>query len=557
MASLGLINARIWTADRSNPWADCLRAEEGTIRSIGDERDARGADRVIDCGGRFVSPGLIDTHTHFVMGGESLGQLDLSRVRSRGAFEEAIEDRASNMEGSEWLIAHGWHDENWGGGMPERSWLRSAGERPCVAYRMDSHVCVVNDSVLRLIDVPDHDPPGGRIGRDARGAPNGLFYESAAWEIINPAIPPLSISAKRQAAMAAQTHAHELGLTTMGSMEYARTVADVLDPIRDELSIRLRITLLDRTLPIDFSFAESFENDDHLAVIGFKAFLDGTLGARTAKMLRDYDDDPGNDGLWVELAASGELQAWFDEVRARGFQPAMHAIGDAAVRLALDVVARVPRLDPKGKPCDRATGQRSQFDQRSAPARLASGEAVAPSSEIRPRIEHAQQIDPADLPRFAGVIASMQPLHRADDGRFILKRVGRDRLPGFFPFRSLLDSGATLAFGSDWPIVTCDPMPGIRAAVTGLTLEHQPVNEDETILIDDVLRAYTIDAAGALRFDHRAGRIAHGMLADLAVWDRDPFRIDWSNDPLPRIVRTMVGGRVVFEKELHHGPSSP
>jgi len=484
------------------------------VASVDDETDARRAERVIDCGGRFVSPGLIDTHTHFVMGGESLGRLDLSGACSREAFERLIAERAASEPGDAWIIAQGWHDENWGGGMPDKSWLRSAGDRPCVAYHMDSHVCVVNAAVLRLIEVPDGDPPGGRIGRDARGEPNGVFYESAAWELVNPLIPPAPVHAKRRAALAAQSHAHRFGLTTVGSMEYAGTVEDVLEPLRDELSLRVRITLLDRTLPIDFSFAHAFNNDDRLAIIGFKAFLDGTLGSRTAKMLREYTDNPDNTGLWVELAASGELQAWFDQVCAQGYQPAMHAIGDSAVRLALDVIER-------GSTVDR--------------------------QRLRPRIEHAQQVDPADIPRFRGVVASMQPLHRADDGRFAGKRLGRARLTGFFPFRSLHRAGASLAFGSDWPIVSLDPMPGIRAAVTGITVEDKPVNADETILIERALRAYTIDAANALRFDHRVGRMAPGMLADLAVWDRDPFSIDWMNEPIPRISITISGGRVVYE----------
>jgi predicted amidohydrolase YtcJ len=225
-------------------------------------------------------------------------------------------------------------------------------------------------------------------------------------------------------------------------------------------------------------------------------------------MLNDYSDHPGNRGMLVELAAHGRLCEWARAVADAGLSPSMHAIGDEAVRLALDAV---DNLD----------------------------------DSCRPRIEHAQQIDPADVPRFAGRIASMQPLHKADDGRYLRRRVGERRLAGSFPFASLHNAGAILAFGSDWPVVSCDPLLGIRAAVTGLTGDGQVLCPEQNLTVEQALRAYTVDAAYALGMDD-AGVLGPGSWADLIVWDRDPFIADWQNDP-PRIMLTIARGRVVYD----------
>jgi len=283
----------------------------------------------------------------------------------------------------------------------------------------------------------------------------------------------------------------------------------VFEPLRDELTLQCRVTLLDRQWPLDAAFGAKYPRSDRLAVIGYKAFLDGTLGSRTARLLRDYADDPGNRGMFVELAADGHVRQWAHAVAAAGLSPSMHAIGDEAVRFALDAI-----------------------------------EGIDPA--VRPRIEHAQQIDAADFSRFAGVIASMQPLHRADDGRFALARLGKARLAGSFTFRSLLDAGAILAFGSDWPVVTCDPIAGIRAAITGCTLDGHIFQPHENLTLAEALLAYTTGAAHALQMDD-AGRLTIGAPGDAVIYDRDIFAADWVNDP-PRVKQTIAGGQVVYSK---------
>jgi len=516
--SLFVHNARIWTGDPSRPWANSITLVDGRIAAL-DER--AGADNrrrcVIDAAGQVVTPGLIDSHMHLLNGGKTLSRLDLSKVRSREEFEAKIAAAHDRLPPDEWLIGWGWSQENWGGEMPDKFWLRAAGDRPVVCTRMDIHAALVNDVVLRLCDLRN-DPPGGKIGRDdARGGgggggggePNGLMIESAAWQLVNPLIPEPDTERKRQILLDAQRHAHSFGLTTVGSMEFIADVREVFEPLRDQLTLRCRITQMDRAWPMSFDFARGFANDDGLAVIGCKAFIDGTLGSRTARMLVEYADDPGNCGMFVELAADGHMLDWAKAVADAGLSPSMHAIGDAAVRLALDVL-----------------------------------DAVDPTR--RPRIEHAQQIDPADIARFGhGRIASMQPLHKADDCRYVRRRLGDARLAGTFAFRSLKAAGASLAFGSDWPVVTCDPVPGMRAAISGLTLDGEFFAPEQNLSIEETLRAYTVDAAFALGMKD-GGMLTLGNLGDLVIWDRDPFTADWINAP-PRVMTTIVGGTVVYD----------
>jgi predicted amidohydrolase YtcJ len=511
--SLHIHNARIWTAVRARPWAESITIDGGRITAMDQHSPAR---IVIDAQRRTIAPGLIDAHMHLLRGGKSLGDLDLSSAKSRGEFESLIEQRHRELAAEQWLIATGWSQENWpGAAMPDSSWLRAAGDRPTVCYRMDMHAAVVNDAVMRVCDLTKC-PEGGRIERDsATGRPTGLMIEAAQWKLVNPLIPMDSVLQRQAQLRTAQNHVHRLGITAVGTMEYARDVSEVFQPLRDTLSLRCRVTLLDRAWPMDFSFGRDFKNDNRLAVIGYKTFIDGTLGSRTARMLADYADEPGNRGMLVELAADGHLHDWGIAVVREGFSPSMHAIGDEAVRIGLDVIDNVERSTRK--------------------------------SALRTccRIEHAQQIDAADVARFHGRIASMQPLHKADDCRYVRKRLGEARLAGAFAFRHLLDAGALLAFGSDWPVASCDPLLGIRTAVTGLTRDGGVFGADQNLTVDEALRAYTTGAAHALGLEH-AGALRVGAPGDLVMFDRDPFRADWAHSP-PRVIMTIVDGQVVYD----------
>jgi predicted amidohydrolase YtcJ len=568
---LHIHNARIWTGDTARPWANGITISGGRVVSLGNDeatvsRGRAGTSvvspavkaRAIDARGRVIVPGLIDSHMHLLMGGRSLSELDLSHVRSREEFEQAIARAHAQLPPGRWLIARGWSQENWPDrAMPDKSWLAACKKvsgvrcqvtarvqefhesalpdtchlspdtsletslaRPCVCYRMDMHAAVVNEPVLEMCGAAKRsDPEGGCIVRVEDREPTGLMIEAALWQLVNPLIPEPDAQAKRECLLSAQKHCHAMGLTAVGSMEYARDVEEVYCRLREQLTLRCRLTLLDRDWggrPMSFDYGRDFPADDRLAVIGYKAYIDGTLGSRTARMLADYADDPGNRGMLVELAAAGTLRDWACAVADAGLSPSMHAIGDEAARLALDMAQAVAGID--------------RVNER----------------DSRPRIEHAQQIDAEDIPRFRGRIASMQPLHKADDARYVERRLGSERTAGTFAFRRLLDAGAMLAFGSDWPVVSCDPILGMRAAITGLTLDDKPFGIEQNLTVEETLRAYTAGAAHCLQLDALTGVLSEGMLGDLVMFDIDPFTADWAKRP-PRVIMTVIGGEVMFD----------
>ncbi len=508
--SLALINARVHTMDASRPRSSGLELRAGRIASLDPTLGEAGA---IDLGGATVLPGLIDSHLHLELGGQSLLRLDLSNAGSRDELERAIATRHRDLPNGSWLIGGGWNEDSFSERVaPDATWLTACGNRPAVCWRMDQHACVVNATVLRILashhDL-SRDPPGGRILRDTHGQPTGLLQEAAAWQLLQPLVPSPTRDDRRRAVLAAHEHLAGLGLTSVGAMEYASIVRDAIEPQRSAFRTRMRVTLLDRDWPLDLSYATKFRNDDLLAVIGMKAFVDGTLGSRTARMLEDYTDDAGNRGLLVELAERGVLSDWVRLVRSAGLSPSMHAIGDEAARLALDA------LD-------------------------ASDGADAPWG----RIEHAQTIEATDIPRFRGRFASMQPLHKAYDARSAQARLGPSRMRGFFPFLALKQVGARLAFGSDWPIVSADPIRGIAAAVTGLDLDGRPSRPEDSVSVHDALVAYTRDAAACLGM-REAGMLRVGHHADCTILDRDPYACDWVSER-PRVIATIMGGEVTY-----------
>lgn len=505
------LEARIWTADPAHPWASSLEVRDGRIAAV----DAPAAHATplptIRAGGACVVPGLIDAHLHLSLGAQALSQVDLCGVRSRAGFEDAIAEAARRLQPGRWLRAHGWHEENWGGERPTLEWLRAAGAVPCVAYRMDQHACLVNLPVLRLLgEAPC--PAGGEIVRGADGRPTGLLLEQAAWRLVNPLVPEPPPEDRRVALRAAMAHCNGFGITAVGSMEYERDLRAVHAPLRDggreAFTLRVLATILDREWPVDLAWGRSFPGDGLLSIVGWKSFADGTLGSRTARMLEPYADDPGNRGMLVEFAqhGGGRMRAWAAEVIAAGFSPSVHAIGDEALRIALDEIAPI------------------------------DGGRVA-------RFEHCQTVANGDVARLAGRIASMQPLHKADDARIARARLGASRMDRFFRFRDLRRAGARLAFGSDWPIVSCDPRLGIQAAVTGRSLDCVPTCVGQNLSVEEALQAYTAGAADALRVP-ALGRIAPGAHADLCVFADDPFGNDWESG-LPGIAATVVGGRTV------------
>lgn len=501
-----------------------VRCDRGRIDSIEPCGASPGTGEVLDVEGGILLPGFVDAHLHLVLGATTMEQVDLARCTSRADFERRLADRAATLpnDGPDaWLLGHGWLETDWGGALPDRSWLEACGDRPVVCYKHDHHAVLVNDVVLGMLGDAEP-PPGGTVVAGADGRPNGLLLESAAWQLVNPLVPKPSIEARRRGTIVATRHLAALGLTHVGSMTYAEDVLDVLDPIRDELAVGVAVTMLDRTLPIDEPLArlEALDRDDRLRLVGCKAFLDGTLGSRTAAMLADYADRPGDRGMLVELAERGELLPWIEFVVKRGWRPSMHAIGDAAARLALDA-------------CDHAEHIAREIGH--APPEI--------------RIEHCQTVDPDDFHRFApsNRHASMQPTHMLDDGITVERSLGPERLDAFFPFRALHDAGGTLSFGSDWPIEDPDPIEGIRVAVTGRDRDGRVVPGDRAVDVATAIEAYTTNPRRALGLRPVAVRV--GDPAELVVLDRDPHAIDWTRE-VPTVRATIHAGHVTHARRV-------
>jgi len=446
------------------------------------------------------------------MGGLSLNRLDLSRARGRDDFDRLIQERCTKLPEGHWLEAFGWNDANWLGEKPDHSWLRAAGDRPAIAWRCDQHVALVNHVVMRLLDLQT-DPVGGKIARDAAGSPTGLLIEQAAWKILMPRIPAPTLAQRQQACAEACEHLLSLGVTAAGAMEYLDDIESVLAPARDmhALCVRVRATVLDRDRPLPFARANAIRSDDVLSIIGFKSFADGTLGSSTAAMIDPYSDDTGSGSL-MEHALADQLTPWMREVIAAGYSPAVHAIGDRA----LDEVLR---------------------------------SAMATDAMRIVRFEHAQTVDPDSLAQFNGRFVSMQPFHKATDAPLAAARLGPHRQNRVFQFREFLRHGARLAFGSDWPIVTADPLAGMRAAITGIAIDGQIYGADQNLTAHEAITAYTSGAADALGDWKTAGRINQGCLADFVVLDRNPLTCDWASEA-PRVMMTIVGGEVRYEARL-------
>ncbi len=474
---------------------------------------------VVDAAGTWVGPGFVDAHVHLVMAGLGLRQLDLSAVDSRPAFEAAIAAEARRLDaedatGDRWLLARGWDESRWGGDRPEAAWLAAAGGRPAAAWRMDIHAAVVNPAAMARLDLREP-VPGGTIVRDAAGRPTGLLVEAAAWERLMPALPEPTVAAEREAVRLAEAHAHARGVVAVGSMEYLDVLERALVPLAEDLTLRIRVLALDRELPLDFPRMRAIPRHEMLRLFAVKCFVDGTLGSRTARMLEPYaDGDAAEDrGLLVERALDGTLGDWARAAAAAGLGIAMHAIGDEAVRLALD-------------------------------AADTAGAAAPPGSSPIIRIEHAQHVAATDRPRFAGRFASMQPAHRVGDHAVMHRRLGSRRAAAAFDFAGLAAAGARLAFGSDWPVIDCDPLEAIAAAVAGITREGTRPSGRE-IPVAAAIDAHTRTAWDAIDEPGR-GRLAAGQPADLVLLDADPGTCDWTG-LRPRVLATVAAGRLVHE----------
>lgn len=531
-ADLVLHHARVYTVDPDYPLAEAFAVRDGRIAMVGTDEAVLAAFPEaprVDAGGRAVVPGLIDAHAHLMGLGESKLQVDLVGAASKAEVVARLQAFEARLPEGAWLIGRGWDQNDW----PEKSFptrqdLDAAfPERPVWLRRIDGHAAWANTAALRVVGLEQlgamADPEGGRIVRDAGGAPTGVFID-AAMEIVDRHVPPPTEAQREEALRLALaetaryglTGVHDAGIDTADVALYRRAV--------DEgwFTLRLYGMIGGRGETFDHFCANGplVGYGGRLTVRSVKFYIDGALGSRGAALLDDYTDEPGNRGLLLK-----QPEAFVEDVRrslACGFQVNTHAIGDRGNRVVLDAYEQAMRES------GRAGG--------------------------RHRIEHAQVVALDDIPRFAAldVIASMQPTHATSDMYWAAERLGPERIRGAYAWRRFLDGGARIAFGSDFPVERVDPLLGFYAAVTRQDAGGWPEGgwqPDQRLTREEALRAFTLDAAYAAFQEDELGSLSPGKRADFVVLSRDIMTVPAPEILQAEVVATYLDGRPVYQAE--------
>lgn len=526
MSRLLLLNGKIYTMDRALPRAQAVAIEGGRILAVGSNEEVRAQARgggweSLDLEGKAVVPGLIDCHVHFLDFALGLKRLDFKGVDSLEGALELVRERAQKCRPGEWITGFGWDHHLWQRGFPRKEDLdRVAPENPVALTRKDGHLMWVNSLALERAGIDERTPdsPGGEIERDEQG-PTGILKERAL-KLIEEILPPSSPQSRQEALREAIDKAQQFGLAGIHDCEGSEALADFQSLLaQGELGVRVYMMIPQENLEkaISLGLKTGFGND-YLRLGDLKLFADGSLGSQTAHMLEPFYGQPDNFG--IPVLSQDELQDIVGRASEAEIACAVHAIGDAANRKVLDIFAQ---LRPKVR------------------------------GELRHRIEHAQLLHPDDIHRFKqlGIIASMQPIHATSD-MVMADRYWRERARYSYAWRSLLDSGARLAFGSDCPVESLDPLLGIHAAVTRQRASGEPEGgwyPQERLTVAEAVHAYTLGAAYASGEERAKGSIAPGKLADLVVLSRDIFEIPPGEILETEVVYTIFDGRVVYERQ--------
>ena len=525
-----LHNARIITLDDGGPTdATAVAVRGGRVVVVGSDQRAlalRGPlTRVVDLGGAVVVPGLVDSHCHLQGLGKSLAQIDLMDTPSAVACIQQVADAMAEMPGTSWLQGRGWDQNDWEiREYPHRSLLDEVtGDRPCLLRRVDGHAAWVNTAALAAagIDRDTPDPAGGQILRDADGEPTGILIDNGV-DLVSGNIPRPDRNEVRRRILLAVEHCLAHGLTAVHDAGVTWEHADIYEQMArtGELSLRYYGMLTDdpETLEPGFAHGPRSAKDGLFTVRAVKLYADGALGSRGAMLLEDYTDQPGHRGLPVTP------QYHMGDVCRRaaraGFQVGTHAIGDAANRMVLDMYQEV--VTELGL------------------------------QDHRWRVEHAQILAPEDIPRFGqlGVIAAMQPVHCTSDMDWADERLGEERLLGAYAWRSLLDSGAHVCSGTDFPVERVSALAGLFAARTRTHPDGTPLGgwqPQEMLDGRTALELATTESAYAAFAEHELGRVREGFRADLTVLDGDPVNCEPAELLTMKVVMTVVDGRVLYQ----------
>lgn len=517
----------IWTGIDGAPDASVLGVRDGVIVYVGDGQDIDfkvDADAIRELDGRFLMPGFIDNHVHFFWGGAALASVDLRDAGTPEEFTRRIVEFATLQPPGRWVQQGNWDHQLWGGELPTKEWI-DAGTRdtPVFVTRLDGHMALANSAALELagITAETETPAGGEIVRDAAGEPTGILKDNAM-NLVLGAIPPATEQEMLETFEAAQSHALSLGLTQVHAVTGNPNEADRLDYFRlarerDLMNIRVHAYMpLEHWDSVSRIVADAGNGDEFLRWGGLKGFVDGSLGSGTAWMHEPFDDEPGNAGF--PLTDPDELDTLIRDADAAGRRLAIHAIGDRAIDILI------------------------------ASMRGAAGDDIV---DRRYRIEHFQHPTRAAIEAAAasGIIASMQPYHAIDDGRWLEDKLGTERARTTYAFRSILDAGGLLTFGSDWPVAPLSPLAGVHAAVTRQTIDG--ANPDgwlpaEKLTVEEALTAYTRMNAYAVFEDDVAGTLELGKRADLVILSADPRAVEPAVIPKIDVLETVIGGATAY-----------
>ncbi len=514
----------VWTGlstGRGQPGAVAIAA--GKILAVGDStqiaRYVGSKTEVLRANGGLIMPGFADGHTHFISGGFQLASVNLRDAATPQEFVRRLKEYAAHLRPGEWILGGDWDHTLWRGApLPRHEWIDSVTpNNPVFVDRLDGHMALANAAAMRAAGVTDATPApfGGEI------TSGGVFKDNAE-ALIRTAIPDPSPEQQDSALARALAHAASLGLTATANMSASWANLAAYKRMERTGRMTLRVFLY---LPIEDwrtvadTVARNGAGDDWVRIGGLKGYMDGSAGSRTAYFFEPFSDSAGYYGLMRQ--PESDMRSWVGAADSAGLQIAVHAIGDRANAIILAIYDSVAR----------AHGRRDR----------------------RFRVEHAQHLRPVDVPRFGAlhVVASMQPYHAIDDGRWLMQRIGPERIKTTYAFRTLLDTDAALAFGSDWTVAPLDPMLGMFAAVTRRTLDDRNPGgwvPEQKITVGEALRAYTSGNAWATFNEQNWGTLAPGRFADVVVLDRDPFAVPAESLGTIKPRFTIVGGKVVYRR---------
>lgn len=534
-ADLIVTNAKVYTVDPGRPKAEAVAVIGDRIVAVGTSSEIdkwRGVHtKVIDAGGKLVLPGFNDAHVHFIDAAAGMLQVQLKDTGSPQEFARRIAERAKSIPKGQWILGGNWDEQNWTPPqLPTKALIDPVTpNNPVAVSRYDGHMTLANSLALKAagITAKTPNPPGGVIGRDSNGQPNGILKD-AAQDLLDKVIPPLTHEQMMDAARRGMAYAAQLGVTSVQEManpgeDLARNV-EIYEELaeRGELITRFYVApIIDRWQDQPRAGIRRAFGSTWLRIGAVKAYADGSLGSATAYMSQPYSDQPHNRGLLnEEMIPLSKMRNRMIAADSAGLQLCVHAIGDAAISDVLDLFQQVEKVNG--------------------------------DKDRRWRIEHAQHVAPKDFDRFAAlhVIASMQPYHGIDDGRWAEKRLGPERIKTSYAWRSMLDHGVRLAFGTDWDVAPLNPMLGLYAAVTRATLDGKNPDgwvPEQKISLPDAVEAYTMGSAYAEFQESVKGSITPGKLADMVILSDDIFSIRPEAIRDVKVETTIVGGKVVWQ----------